>query len=304
MTSPLKLNHPVYTLDNQMLLPAGASLSMEKVDSIVSSNSRTSYETCSFMRYGFVRDDIKRFIGEPPYDNIFGNQDERDEILYTMDRVSLILPLLEVLDYFRLRDIHTYRHILMVFALSTIIAKDLLPDVDSRLILAAAGPAHDFGKICVPLEILKKETPLTRKERSIIEQHTTAGYVLLSYYLKDRSNMAARVAWSHHERRNGSGYPRGIFLEDFMVEIIAVSDVYDALISPRAYRPISYDNRTALEEITRMAERGEVGWEIVKAFVARNRKGKPHYTQSEVSTEKRGKPPAGNMHGVLADEEG
>lgn len=303
MTSPVTLVHPVCTLENRMLLPAGTSLSMETVDSIVSSNIGASYKTCSFLQYGFVREDMKKLLVEPPYAAIFEDQNERGEILHMMEQVNLILPMLEVLDYFRLRDFHTYRHILMVFALSTVIAKDLLPDSESRLILAATGPAHDFGKICVPLEILKKESPLTRTERSIVEQHTTAGYVLLSYYLRDRLNIAAEVAWSHHERRDGSGYPRGISLKDFMVEIIAVSDVYDALISPRSYRPVSYDNRTALEEITRMAERKEVGWDIVRAFIARNRKDKPHYTEGSVSTEKRGTPPAGNMHGILADDE-
>jgi len=143
---------------------------------------------------------------------------------------------------------------------------------------------------------------LTRTERDILDHHTLAGYVLLSYYKKDPHSLAGRVARDHHERKDASGYPRGILLEDPMVEIVTACDVYDALISPRPYRPIPYDNRTALEEITGMAERNEIGWEAVKALVACNRKTKPHYSECLVSQEKRGSPPKGNVYGLTAAE--
>lgn len=87
-----------------------------------------------------------------------------------------------------------------------------------------------------------------------------------------------------------------------MVEIVAVCDIYDALVSSRPYRPISYDNRTALEEITGMAERNEISWEVVKALVAHNRKAKPHSSDCSISTEKRGTPPPGNAYGIFAEE--
>jgi HD-GYP domain-containing protein (c-di-GMP phosphodiesterase class II) len=79
---------------------------------------------------------------------------------------------------------------------------------------------HDIGKVCVPLEILKKESPLTRDERKNVEHHTIAGYILLSYYSQNVNNIAARVARDHHERRNGSGYPRGINLNDRMQDTV------------------------------------------------------------------------------------
>ena len=97
-------------------------------------------------------------------------------------------------------------------------------------------------------------------------------------------------------------YPLGILLNDPMVEIVAVCDVYDALISPRPYRQASYDNRTALEEITVMAEEGVISWEVVQVLVAHNRKSKPHYTDCIVSKEKRGKPPYGNVYGIIVPD--
>jgi HD-GYP domain-containing protein (c-di-GMP phosphodiesterase class II) len=190
----------------------------------------------------------------------------------------------------------------MVFAFYTLLAKELIPDYQEQIQLSATGPTHDIGKICVPLHILKKTTPLTKTERGFLEHHAAAGYALLSYYYKDTQQLACKVALDHHERRDGSGYPRGMLLKDPMVEIMAVSDVYDALIRPRPYRPSAYDNRTALEEITEMAEQSKIGWDVVKVLIAHNRKSNPAYREMTVSAEKRGTPPSYNAYGIIAEE--
>jgi HD-GYP domain-containing protein (c-di-GMP phosphodiesterase class II) len=301
--SALTLLHPVHTLDKELLLPASTLLSTETLDELIAPQRTTSHKTYSLLLYGSVKKDILEFLSVPPYQRIFSDKEQVDDLLDLMETVQLALPLLQSLDYFRQDDFHTYRHILMVVALSTLLAKDMVPDYQSQIRLAATGPSHDFGKVCVPLNILRKTTPLTRTEQGIIEHHSAAGYVLLSYYLRDAGNIASMVARDHHERKNGSGYPRHIMLTDPVVELIAASDVYDALISPRPYRPVSFDNRTALEEITAMAERNEIGWDVVKAFVAHNRKDKPHYSEGTVSTEKRGTPPPDNVHGIIVEDE-
>jgi HD-GYP domain-containing protein (c-di-GMP phosphodiesterase class II) len=218
-----------------------------------------------------------------------------------MEHVKLVRPVLDSMEYFKQHDAYTYRHILVVFALSTLLSINLISDYHIRIRESAAGPTHDFGKICIPIKVLRKTSPLTYDERKILRHHTTAGYILLSYYLQGIGHLAVRVAKDHHERNNGSGYPRGIHLNDRAVEIVAVCDIYDALSASRPYRPLSYDNRSALEEITLMAERGEVSWEVVQALVAQNRKGKPHFSECSVSLEKRGAPPPGNMYGVIAE---
>ena len=87
-----------------------------------------------------------------------------------------------------------------------------------------------------------------------------------------------------------------------MVEIVAVSDIYDALVSPRPYRPLSYDNRSALEEIVTMAEQTQLRWKVVKALIALNRKNKPHPRDCVISREKRGTPPPDNNFGMTATE--
>jgi HD-GYP domain-containing protein (c-di-GMP phosphodiesterase class II) len=217
-----------------------------------------------------------------------------------MEEVFVAIPVLEALEYFREYDFYTYKHMLMVFALSTLMAKMLFSDNKRQVHNATAGPAHDLGKICVPLSILMKRDPLTSEERKVLFQHPAAGYVLLSYYTKNPADFSAIVARDHHERRDGSGYMSGVKLNDPMVEIVAVTDIYDALISPRPYRPVSFDNRTALEEMTTMAQQGQISWVMLKALIALNRKGKPDFRSFKVSLEKRGTPPSDSAYGKTA----
>ena len=298
----MRLSYPVHDIDNRLLLPAGTELSEDVLEDLISSNHAAPSQTLSLLEHGSVRKDIYEFLTEPPYQLIFPQKEDIDRLLIQMEKVQFVLPFLRSLDYFKQYDFTTYGHLLNVFALSTLLAGDLIPDYEERIREAAAGPAHDFGKVAVPLRILKKATPLTRAEREILEHHTSAGYVLLSYYKRDPRSLAGRVARDHHERNDGSGYPRGIDLDDRMVEIVAVSDVYDALVSIRPYRPISYDKRSALEEIVRLAEQSKISWDVVKAIVAHSRTDKPHYQEVEIPLEKRGAPPPGNVYGIIAEE--
>ncbi len=298
----LTLRHPIHTLDNQLLLAPGAFLTQETLDSFISSDRPYSYPTHPLLLHGSVKEDCLNFINSPPYGVIFSDKKEANNLLKILEAVHLPIPILQSLDYFKQHDFCTYAHILMVFALSTLLAKDLIPDYEECIRLSATGPTHDIGKICVPLHILKKTTPLSRTERGFIEHHAAAGYVLINYYYKDIQPLACRVALDHHERRDGAGYPRGNVLKDPLVEIIAVSDIYDALIVPRTYRSTAYDNRAALEEITKMAEQNKIGWDGVKALIAHNRQSKPDYREIKISTEIRSTPPSDNVYGIIDDD--
>jgi HD-GYP domain-containing protein (c-di-GMP phosphodiesterase class II) len=298
----LRLTHTVNTLDNQVLFSKGSLLTTDTLETLLSTKKPTPYENFSFLKHGTVRRDLLKSIGRPPYATIFSDDKQTTEVLEIMEAIHLIPPLLESLDYFKQHDFITYRHILMVFVLSTIVAKFMMTEYEEHIHLAAMGCVHDIGKTCVPLEVLKKTTPLTKNELNILENHTIAGYTLLSYYFNDPRILGALIARDHHERRDGSGYPQGLMLGNEMIEIISVCDIYDALISPRPYRPVSYDNRTALEEIIYMAEQGRIGWNVVKALIALNRKAKPDHEDLDISSEKRGAPPSNNIYGVVIDE--
>ncbi len=297
-----KLYYPVHTLDNRLLLPAGKLLTPEALDELIATSKGASYKAISFLEYGTVYQDILRIIRKPPYDKIFQKLNKKVTMIL-MKKIRFIEPVLEFLDYFKKYDFYTYRHLLVVFAMAINLARDLLEKPEDWITALMAGTMHDFGKVCVPLEVLQKNEPLSRSERGILEHHTLAGYVILSYFLQNHQSFAAQVAKEHHERKDGSGYPLGISLKDRMIEIIAACDVYDALLSPRPYRPTPYDNRTALEEITEMAKKGKLSWEVVQTLISHNRKDRPDFRECEVSTEKRGKPPADNIYGVIVDKE-
>ncbi|OGP76704.1 MAG: hypothetical protein A2Z13_06685 [Deltaproteobacteria bacterium RBG_16_64_85] len=298
----LRLRFPVHSLDHRQLLPAGTLLTRETLDELSRPVKGKSFPVMPLLEYGTVRRDLQGFLRQGAFRRIFEDPRKNGVIQSLMEKVALAQPVLETLRYFQRADPYTYRHVLRVFALSILLARDLESNFEDQILEATAGPLHDFGKICVPLRILKKTTPLQRSERAILEHHTVAGFALISYYLKDFKCIAAKVAAEHHERKDGSGYPLGILLRDRLVEIVVTCDVYDALISPRPYRRVSYDNRTALEEITEMANQGKIDWNIVKALVAHNRKGKPPANECAVSIEKRGTPPEGNLYGVLIDD--
>ncbi len=300
---PLKLQFPVHTLDRRQLLPPGASLTRETLGRLADSGSKEPVPTISLLKFGTVRRDLLGFLRQDAYRVIFGDLRRDAALLELMESVRLSRPVLDILSYFRKNDPYTYRHVLRVFALSVFLARNLELNHRGLVLEGAAGPLHDIGKICVPLPILRKTTPLQRSERTLLEHHSVAGYVLLSHYLKDFRRPAARVALEHHERRDGSGYPRGIRLRNRLVEIMVACDVYDALISARPYRRNPYDNRTALEEISDMANRGSLDPGIVKALVSHNRKDRPDPRECKVSAERRGKPPDHNLYGILLDDE-
>ena len=299
----LTLPFPVRTLDGEELLPGGVSLTDGILEEVSFRGKELRSPALPAMEFGTVRRDLLALTRKGIYRTIFGSDAEYQGLLRLLEITRLPLPVLDSLAFYKRKESYTYRHILVVFALSSHLARKMLDGFEEIVQESAAGPLHDFGKICVPLEILSKRTHLRRSERAVLEHHTLAGYVLLSYYLGSSGTQAAVIARDHHERRDGSGYPRGIPLESRLVEIVAVCDIYDALISPRPYRKKSYDSRTALEVITEMAEEGRIGWEVVQALVSHHRKGKPPPAECTVSREKRGTPPEGNLYGLILDDD-
>jgi HD-GYP domain-containing protein (c-di-GMP phosphodiesterase class II) len=298
----LRLDLAVRSFEGDDLLPVGSLLTGELLAGIAAAGRRHHWEQRVLLAHGTVRQDLAHAVRIGPYATMFGTDEEYRDLELQMGLAKLPEPCLRGLDWFLANDSYTYRHILMVFALSSLLARRLGRSGLRTAEEAIAGPLHDFGKLCVPLTTLLKRSALTRKERQQLDQHTLAGHALLCHYVGDPDNFTARVARDHHERRDGSGYPHGVALADQLVEIVAVCDVYDALVSPRPYRCNAFDNRSALEELTAMAEAGRIGRDAVRLLVSVNRKDHPPPERCEVSLEKRGHPPADNLYGVIADD--
>ncbi len=130
--------------------------------------------------------------------------------------------------------------------------------------IAYASMVHDVGKANVPDSVLKKAGPLDREEWSIMQEHTVWGEQILIE--NSEFEMAREVARWHHERWDGSGYPDGLAGEQIPLaaRVVAVADVYDALISRRPYKE-PWPAEKAIAELRRLAG-SHLDPEIVDAF--------------------------------------
>jgi HD-GYP domain-containing protein (c-di-GMP phosphodiesterase class II) len=136
------------------------------------------------------------------------------------------------------RDEDTGAHIERIGRFSTLLAEHVGMDTDFCATLTHAAPLHDVGKVAIPDAILLKPDVLTKEERAIVETHAEEGHRLLRGSSSSILELASTIALSHHEKWDGSGYPRGVKGEAIPIEgrIVAVADVFDALTSDRVYR--------------------------------------------------------------------
>lgn len=144
----------------------------------------------------------------------------------------------------------TGKHVRRVAEYSQLLAKKLGQDKEHASYIRVASMMHDVGKLMIPLEILEKHGSLNEKEFEIMKTHTIYGNQLLSHSDGTVMNIARDIAYEHHEKWDGSGYPRGLHGDQISLEaqIVAVADVYDALTSKRAYKE-AWPPETAKAEI-------------------------------------------------------
>ena len=143
---------------------------------------------------------------------------------------------LSMLQAMREYDDETYVHSLNVALIAHTIGEWMKLTEDDLQILTEAGLLHDIGKTMIPHEILEKKEHITEDEIQIIRKHPELGYKALAHKNLDRHVHYAIL--QHHERCDGSGYPKGLTLKliDPVARIVAIADVYDAMTSERVYR--------------------------------------------------------------------
>ncbi len=160
-------------------------------------------------------------------------EDTQKEVVFTMGSIG------------ESRSKETGNHVKRVAQYSKILALAYgLPEEEAEL-LKTASPMHDIGKVAIPDAILKKPARFTPEEFEIMKTHSQLGYDMLCSSTRPILKTASIVAYEHHERWDGKGYPQGIKGEDIHLygRITAIADVFDALGSPRVYKPAWDDDK-------------------------------------------------------------
>ncbi len=156
-----------------------------------------------------------------------------DLLQAVLDSKEILMVLTDAFMY----DEYLYQHSFQVTLYSLAIGKEMGYSYEDLRLIGMGALLHDIGKLMVPKEILLKPDPLTDEEYEIMKQHTKHGFDLLRN-LHSVSLLVAHCAFQHHERLDGSGYPRGIMDAEIhpFAKIIGVADVFDAVTSNRVYR--------------------------------------------------------------------
>ncbi|MGD0279766.1 MAG: PAS domain S-box protein [Smithella sp.] len=203
------------------------------------------------VKFSFIRDENQRPIAIMGVTRDITERKKADEkLLQILEKLrkafgSTIQVMVSAVE---MRDPYTAGHQLQVANLACAIAREMgLPD-DKIEGIQMAGFIHDIGKLSIPAEILSKPTKLTNLEFSLIKEHPQSGYEMLKNV--DSPWPLAQIVYQHHERTNGSGYPRNLKGDEILPEarIMAVADVVEAMASHRPYRA-SLGIEAALEEI-------------------------------------------------------
>jgi response regulator RpfG family c-di-GMP phosphodiesterase len=152
--------------------------------------------------------------------------DTQKEVVFTMGAIG------------ETRSKETGLHVKRVAEYSYLLAKLYGLSEDEASILKQASPMHDIGKVGIPDDILNKPGKLTNDEFDIMKTHASLGYEMLKYSNKEILKAASIVAYEHHEKWDGTGYPRGLKGEDIHIfgRITAIADVFDALGHDRVYK--------------------------------------------------------------------
>ena len=221
---------------------------------------RNDFETLHRTRLGEIRNirvtaQVIEILGRPVYHCVWRDITEQKQaegaLLKITERLrrSLAGTVHTISMAAEARDPYTAGHQKRTSDLARAIAAEIGFSADRTDFIRIAAAIHDIGKIGIPAEILSKPKKLTDIEFGLIKVHPQAGYDILKDI--EFSWPVAEVVLQHHERLDGSGYPRGLKGEEVCLEarILAVADVVDAMASYRPYRPaLGID--AALEEIS------------------------------------------------------
>ena len=288
------LAKPIYGADQTVLLKKGTELTPKYIQRLKKLRVRTIYikevdkdgfkslseeeieilpQNIKQKATSTVKDALKKIdINSQSYnnedlDNIINPQKILniidDIVTEIINRNNLFVKFKEVMSI----EDELFFHLTNVTVLSLIMGKSLGYSEERLRLLAIGAFLHDIGKTKIPPEILNKPGKLTNKEFEIVKKHTTYGYEILQD-IPGIPDISARIAYQHHERCDGSGYPKGItkrYIPEFS-RIVAIADVFDAMTNDRSYRDRIRVNEV-IEYLYTTVSQNQLDGELIKQFL-------------------------------------
>jgi HD-GYP domain-containing protein (c-di-GMP phosphodiesterase class II) len=259
-----RVNKNIYNRFSVLVLPANAVLTGKDIHSLIQQEIMLKEDdvvsTSILHLVDLAVDEIKdtfektRDSGKIPFEKLHG---KIIPIIVEMSELPDISPILTRMEE---RDTDTYRHSIGVAVLSRLIGKLRRMSEPELLELTVAGFLHDIGKVKIPERIVQKTGKLSPEEIAQIRRHPEYGYEIMSHS-PGITERQALVALQHHEREDGSGYPFGLTGAEIdpHSKIVAVADVFHAMISRRPYKdPVPFHKviQAMLEDVYGALEPG------------------------------------------------
>lgn len=293
----MQLENDLYGIDKRFIIEAGHIINRGTLKNIAGLSEHIRYVSIKDTR---LMNDLIQAFKDKRYTNIFYPPETNLKIIRHICRITMPKNILSELAHMKKVMPYTYHHVLIIALLATKTALDnslkikYAPDITIRLSLF-----HDLGKSRLPLRILNKRSPLTREERRILKTHPLIGYVLLHYYFGKYHKRYDFSSFQHHERLDGSGYPKGIKRLNKYSHLLGVVDTLDALVSERPYRKKPFTLRSAIDFLLDESEKGRFDKDLVHTLIRYARKEAPG-TKLIIAAKGRDKESAGNCYGKTA----
>ena len=293
------LEHDLYNIDKKLLIKSGENITGSALQRIIENYG----EKIRYLKIknSFLLKDIKLSFAVARYKIIFSPESINKKMLSLIQNCRLPEKVIAELKNIKRIEPYTYKHILATALIAAKVSMDkkLKNRYDPKMVVRL-GFVHDIGKSRIPANILNKGTPLTRSERKILKTHCLLGYLLLRHYYGKDHTRYDYASYEHHERLDGSGYPRGLKKINKYAQLLAVIDVLDALTSIRPYRATPYSLRAAFDYLLDEAQKKKLNKKIIYILISYARKDKSKFRQLKVSGKKRDAPPPDNVYGKTA----
>jgi|GEM_PF-3428235 len=253
----------VNTWNNRIIAREGDYFSKDLLENAVIAGKKFDVKIVEVKDSFFMKDFHKLMTKEvEKYGFVTENLKFLKDLEILIAKIKLPERIIEELAWIKDNYDYNYHHITAVVGLAARIAKDFFINDDDVLKTIEAGLTYDIGIGRVSKNIINKLGFLNKEERHIVNYHPIYSSLLIAHYYKTYESYLIDVALNHHESLDGTGYPRGIKVNDIITHIIKLSDLFDALISARPFRKF-YSVKEAFEICEKLIKDGKIIPEIL-----------------------------------------